>query len=58
MALSGAVAEAVTGRWLSGCWATFIGVVFSLELPILPLFTAVYQLVACSLPGNPLALFI
>ena len=33
IALSGAEGEAVTGRWLSGCWATFIGVVFSLELP-------------------------
>jgi hypothetical protein len=53
MALSGAVSEAITGCWLSGCWATFIGVVFSLELPHLtPVYGRSPLFVACSLPDN------
>lgn len=32
IALSGAEGEAVTGWCLLGCWVTFIGIVFPLEL--------------------------
>lgn len=48
MALPGAVSEAVTGCWLSGCWATFIGFVFPLEWPHLtPVYGRLTRFFSC-----------
>jgi hypothetical protein len=58
MALSGAVLEAVTGCWLSGCWATFIRAFLPLEpAHLTPVYGRLPVFIAGSLPGNTPTLF-
>ena len=58
MVLSGAVLEAVTGCWLSGCWATFIRAFLPLEpAHLTPVYGRLPVFIAGSLPGNTPTLF-